>query len=573
MVDRRVLQYQFTEKLGSGGMGEVYKARDTRLNRLVAIKVLPDGMSSDPDHRRRFVHEARAVSALNHPNIITIYDIVEDGDAQYMVVEYIPGKSLFEIIPEGGLPAQQVVGYATQIADALRAAHSAGIIHRDIKPDNVMVAQSGAIKLLDFGLAKVDRTSAEHAGNTITMNAPLTVEGAILGTVNYMSPEQAEGKRLDARSDIFSFGAVLYEMLTGHMAFRRDSIVATLSAILRDEVQPVRDFAPGVPPELESLVVRCLRKDPDQRFQSMQDVYAALAEMKRRADSGVAGAMPAAERTWGSKAAFGIAVVCAMAVGGVFWWAAQHRSAPPTAHVETPVAVAVAPPTAPVETPAPVSDARPVETTMTNDTVVQMAEANVMPSVIVNQIRSSKTNFDMSPSAVIALSKAGVVAEVIEAMRGPLQANAAPVHPPTRRPVATVTLEDGLLIRLTLAEDIPNNAAQGDEVRFTVAEPVRSDGAIVFPKGAPAVGLIVDAAKKKVLGIGGKMTFRLERVTAVGGQSVPIRATPQRNRDGLSKRPVDVGANGANKPKELAAAAGASYAGYVDGPKTVSVKK
>jgi hypothetical protein len=130
-----------------------------------------------------------------------------------------------------------------------------------------------------------------------------------------------------------------------------------------------------------------------------------------------------------------------------------------------------------------------------------------------------------------------------------------------------------LLIRLTLAEDIPNNAAQGDEVRFTVAEPVRSDGAIVFPKGAPAVGLIVDAAKKKVLGIGGKMTFRLERVTAVGGQSVPIRATPQRNRDGLSKRPVDVGANGANKPKELAAAAGASYAGYVDGPKTVSVKK
>jgi serine/threonine-protein kinase len=222
MVDRTVLQYQLVEKLGAGGMGEVYKARDTRLKRFVAMKVLPAGMSADPERRRRFVHEAQAASALNHPNIITIYDIVTDGDIQYMVMEYVVGKTLLELIPKDGLRVPEAILYAAQMADALCVAHDAGIIHRDLKPANVMVGGSGLVKLLDFGLAKlIDRAPVDDNAETATrIEAPLTVEGGMLGTVNYMSPEQAEGRKLDARSDIFSFGAVLYEMLTGRCAFR-----------------------------------------------------------------------------------------------------------------------------------------------------------------------------------------------------------------------------------------------------------------------------------------------------------------------------------------------------------------
>src|SRR5580658_10291640 len=220
MVDRIVLQYQILERLGAGGMGEVYKARDTRLNRFVAMKVLPEAMSADPERRRRFVHEAQAASALNHPNIVTIYDIVSDAGIQYMVMEFVNGKTLLELVPQGGLPAPQTIRYAIQMADALSAAHAAGIVHRDLKPANVMVTATGLVKLLDFGLAKIiEGTTDDLDGATATVTAaPLTVEGTVMGTVNYMSPEQAEGRKIDTRSDIFSFGAVLYEMLTGRTA-------------------------------------------------------------------------------------------------------------------------------------------------------------------------------------------------------------------------------------------------------------------------------------------------------------------------------------------------------------------
>ena len=250
MVGRTVLQYQLTEKLGAGGMGEVYKARDTRLNRFVAMKVLPAGMSADPELRQRFVLEAQAASALNHPNIITIYDIVSEGDDQYMVIEYVEGRTLLELIPGQGLPAGEVIRYASQVAEALGAAHAAGIIHRDLKPANIMVNGSGLVKLLDFGLAKrVDWEATAYSGDTLTVApAPLTVQGVILGTVDYMSPEQAEGKRLDARSDIFSFGSVLYQMLTGKSPFRGGSMISTLSAVLRADVQPIAELAPSVPP-------------------------------------------------------------------------------------------------------------------------------------------------------------------------------------------------------------------------------------------------------------------------------------------------------------------------------------
>jgi serine/threonine-protein kinase len=290
MVGRKVGQYQFLEKLGAGGMGEIYKAQDTRLGRFVAIKVLPSAKSGDPERRRRFLQEAQAASGLNHPNIITIHDIVSEGDTEFMVMEYVAGRTLNDLIPKGGLRVPQALKYALQISDALNAAHAAGIVHRDLKPANIMVTDSGLIKVLDFGLAKLTDsnaiTSIGEDAETIAATSPLTVEGSILGTVSYMSPEQAQGKKVDTRSDIFSFGAVFYEMLTGLRAFDGDSSLSTLSAILRDDVKPMIEVAPDVPPQLEDVLHQCLRKLPDDRMQSMRDVQAALAMLKRESDSG-----------------------------------------------------------------------------------------------------------------------------------------------------------------------------------------------------------------------------------------------------------------------------------------------
>ncbi len=266
-------------------MGDVYKAQDTRLNRFVAIKVLPAKMSSDPERRRRFIQEAQAASALNHPNIITIYDIVSEGDEQFMVMEFVGGQTLHDAITAHGLPVAQVLQYGAQMADALGVAHAAGIVHRDLKPSNVMITTSGRVKILDFGLAKL--TDLSPSSQEKTGLGPLTQEGAILGTVSYMSPEQAEGKAVDARSDIFSFGSVLYEMITGHRAFDGGSSISTLTAVLRDDVKPMADVAPETPPLLEAIITRCLPKDPDARWQTMHDVEKALTGLQRTMDSDI----------------------------------------------------------------------------------------------------------------------------------------------------------------------------------------------------------------------------------------------------------------------------------------------
>jgi serine/threonine-protein kinase len=280
---QKILHYQLLEKIGAGGMGEIYKAQDSRLNRLVAVKILAPGLATDPERRRRFFQEAQAASALNHPNIITLYDIVSEGDLQCIVMEYIAGKTLRDLIPSGGLPATQALQYGTQIASALTAAHSAGIIHRDLKPSNMMVTGSGLVKVLDFGLAKwVDTGLAGEQQSTA--EAALTREGSIIGTVSYMSPEQAEGKHVDARSDIFSFGDVLYEMVTGRRAFEGRSGISTLSSILRDEVKPIHETAPDVPPLLEQIILRCLPKDPTARWQTMKEIEGALISLQRQLD-------------------------------------------------------------------------------------------------------------------------------------------------------------------------------------------------------------------------------------------------------------------------------------------------
>jgi len=227
--------YRVLERVGAGGMGEVYRARDTHLDRSVAIKVLPAEAVADPERKRRFVQEARSASALNHPNIIHIYDIDSADGIDFIAMEYIVGKSLDQLIGCNGLQIGEALKYAVQIADALAAAHAAGIVHRDLKPANIMVTEKGLVKVLDFGLAKLIETVQGDTTASTQMMVPMTEEGTIIGTCSYMSPEQAEGKKVDTRSDIFSFGSVLYEMLTGSRAFQGSSKIEILSSVLHQE--------------------------------------------------------------------------------------------------------------------------------------------------------------------------------------------------------------------------------------------------------------------------------------------------------------------------------------------------
>jgi len=251
----RIGPHEIVGPIGAGGMSEVYKARDTRLNRTVAIKVLAKA-TTHSDVPNRLLREAQAASALKHPNIVTIHDILSQDGCDVIVMEYVEGSTLAARIGRKGLPLRDALNYAIQIADALSAAHAAGIVHRDVKPHNVMVTETRTVKVLDFGLAKL-----QPALGPDDETASMTSQGTIVGTFLYMSPEQAEGKKVDARSDIFAFGSLLYEMLTGRPAFQSDSRLSILTAILHREPPPLTSVRPDVPPELEKLVQLCLRKD------------------------------------------------------------------------------------------------------------------------------------------------------------------------------------------------------------------------------------------------------------------------------------------------------------------------
>ncbi len=265
MIERTVGHYRLLDQIGQGGMGQVWKAWDSRLNRLVAIKFLAPGRLAESDSRRGFVHEAQAASALNHPNIVTIYEIASEDGSDYIVMEFVPGQPLDRVIAAGPLPVKEALRYALQITDALARAHAAGIIHRDLKPSNLMTTDEGLVKLLDFGLAK-HTGPPESEGRTASLET-LTREGTVVGTVAYMSPEQAQGKPpLDVRSDVFSLGVVLYEMFSGRRPFSGDSQMETLMAIVRDPPPSLADRRTGLPPELVRIVNRCLEKDRGKRF-------------------------------------------------------------------------------------------------------------------------------------------------------------------------------------------------------------------------------------------------------------------------------------------------------------------
>src|ERR1051326_1079142 len=274
--------YEILGPLGSGGMGDVYVARDPILGRKVAIKVLPERLASDRDSLSRFTQEARSASALNHPNIITIHEISTDLGTPYMVMEYVDGRDLRSLINEGPQANRRTIEIAAQIADGLAAAHERGIIHRDLKPENLMLTKDGYVKILDFGLAKVIAQPAGEDDRTAALNIPATNPGTILGTVGYMSPEQATGRQLDFRSDQFAFGAILYELLTGHGAFECENAIDTLSAILPDDPPPVHDYNTRAPEPLCWIIDRLLEKEPAARYASTRDLAVELRALRAR---------------------------------------------------------------------------------------------------------------------------------------------------------------------------------------------------------------------------------------------------------------------------------------------------
>ncbi|MEP7352004.1 MAG: serine/threonine-protein kinase [Acidobacteriota bacterium] len=641
MVGKTVHQYQFLEKLGAGGMGEIYRAQDTRLNRFVAIKVLTASTSGDPARRKRFILEAQSASALNHPNIITIHDIISQDDADYMVMEHVIGKTLGELIPRGGLRVPLVLKLGLQITDALNAAHSAGIVHRDLKPGNIMVTDAGLVKVLDFGLAKltdsspITGTGPEDATQTLA-DRQLTVEGSIIGTVSYMSPEQAQGRKIDSRSDIFSIGAVFYEMLTGSRAFQGDSALVTLSGILRDEPRPMLESSPDVPEPLERLVWRCLRKLPDDRFQTMKDVHMTMGGLKSESDSGILyrsamltalpslSAMNPASTTSAMASSAGSAIsastppaqtaqvsaaqsvtqlpraaegrrgrklsgmgLAAIAIGCATWLLSRRPPVP-----EPPVVV-----TAPVPTPevAPDPVASPRDSTLTNASIIAMLAANVPLPTIFAQMRADKTAFDTSVTGVIALTKAHVPAEVVEAMRHPQSAPILPTTAPgadqakgsttpdpakpaekgVDKPTVPaggkqVELKDGTPISIILSADIPDTAEASAPVRFTVKDDILVGFSVAIAKGAGVTGEIAQASKKGLFR-GAKMTMRLETVDGVDGRKYSVRAVQASGGADRKTRRVDTDAKPVSE--NAAASAGTQYIVYVDGDQFITVKK
>jgi len=276
--------YEILSLLGAGGMGEVYRARDTRLDRTVAIKVLPSGVSSTPEQRQRFEREARAISRLSHPHICALYDVGREGDTEYLVMEFLEGEPLSTRLARGALPLEQTCRFGAEIADALEKAHRQGIVHRDLKPGNVMLTKTG-VKLLDFGLARVTAPAVSPSdltsNPTATVRSELTQEGALLGTLAYMAPEQLEGKEADARSDVFALGTTLYEMATGRKAFSGASRASLISSILRDHPKPVSQVEPMSPRSLDRIIERCLEKDSERRWQSAADVGLELGSIAR----------------------------------------------------------------------------------------------------------------------------------------------------------------------------------------------------------------------------------------------------------------------------------------------------
>ena len=360
----RLGPYEIVRPIGAGGMGEVYEARDTRLDRAVAIKVLPAALAQDAAARARFDREARSIAALNHPNICALHDIGDADGHGFLVMERLEGETLQARLERGPLDVEQAVEYGIAIADALDAAHGRGLIHRDLKPANVFITTRGIVKILDFGLAKSIRES--DADLTRAVEDALTVTGTALGTVAYMSPEQLRGEPLDVRTDLFSFGLVLYEMATGQRAFAGSTIAVVAAGILGDKPAPPRMHRAGLPPQLEQTILKALEKDRARRWQTAAELRDDLTRVKRgehgAPETPVHAAAPPARRSRLGSLAFALFIAASVATSGWFLWKQRASApAPPPAQQEAPPPAERPQPAPPVQTDQPVAP-RPMPT-------------------------------------------------------------------------------------------------------------------------------------------------------------------------------------------------------------------
>jgi serine/threonine protein kinase len=343
---KRLGSYEILALIGVGGMGEVYKARDTRLDRTVAIKILPDHVASDADFRQRFAREARTISSLNHPHICTLYDVGNESGVDFLVMELLEGETLAQRLAKGPLPFPQVLRYGIEIAEALDRAHRQGVTHRDLKPGNVMVTKAGA-KLLDFGLAKLKPAAPVQLSGAAAATArdPFTASGTILGTLQYMAPEQVEGNAADHRADIFAFGAIVYEMATGKKAFDGASQASLIGAILKDEPRAISTLQPLSPPGFDALIATCLAKDPDERWQSAADVARQLRLLQGGSSQPSSPQYAAATKRSRSSPKWAIpfgsfALGLVLAGVGVYYVLQQMPSAPlPVVRIATPLSL------------------------------------------------------------------------------------------------------------------------------------------------------------------------------------------------------------------------------------------
>ncbi|GAB4365248.1 MAG: hypothetical protein OHK0021_08960 [Bryobacter sp.] len=599
-------QYEVLEEIGKGGMGQVLKARDIKLNRTVALKVLraekvagattPGVPSSaaDEERRRRFFNEAQTASALNHPNIVTIYDIVSEGPHDYLVMEFIQGKTLAEILAEKPMDYKEVLAAAVQMADALTAAHSAHIVHRDMKPGNVMLTSRGLVKILDFGLAKIGAPLDDPHDPDATQLTPVTREGFILGTCAYMSPEQAQGKTVDARSDIFSFGAVLYEMATGRRAFSGDNNITTLSAVLRDEPKSLLELSPNIPTALERLIHRCLRKDPAERWQSMEEVLAALSALKRSADSGLLN-----QKRYGPSAAFSLptsdetiamaappppdppppppnaspaaswlnnpryllfAAIVAAVLFGPFQDFNEGRRGTKSFKVEVSGDVSEAIATAKRE----LEKLKAPRERVTNEDILKMVEEKVPEDVILGHIRDGEADFSLESDDVIALTKAGVSAAIIEGMRNPSAIPPKLAGPPPKG-TTPLTLPDGHEVKLQLAADLTEGPAIGTPLAFTVAEDVKVGEVVVVPRGAPAHGIVAMLGRKRG-SRPARVGYRLTGMESMGGRTIALRASAKKKDPPKDYEEME---RGADRERRLVSRMGTEFTAYVNGEQMV----